>query len=166
MGIARHLKIPFTEAIGLQECTFCPENPHGFMYKGEKEHSQCSNCNAYRCPNRGCSGYFNAPQGHSHTGMSCANFLILLNEGEDAVNQILLSKYRECPDCRMKTDRIDGCNHIKCAKCSAHWCYACGFMGDKSLPDKEQKEATYAHMRAVGGCGVYPPVPQNPDPEQ
>uniref|UniRef100_A0A0M3HSY0 RING-type domain-containing protein n=1 Tax=Ascaris lumbricoides TaxID=6252 RepID=A0A0M3HSY0_ASCLU len=40
---------------------------------------------------------------------------------------------KQCPECRLFCERIDGCNHMECP-CGAEFCYVCGkpFFGDRS----------------------------------
>jgi hypothetical protein len=35
--------------------------------------------------------------------------------------------YKECPKCGVLTDKIEGCDHITCPNCNAHWCWKCRF---------------------------------------
>ncbi|KAK0742759.1 hypothetical protein B0T18DRAFT_370246 [Schizothecium vesticola] len=34
-----------------------------------------------------------------------------------------------CPGCGLKTEKVGGCDHIRCPKCDVNWCFACGFGG-------------------------------------
>lgn len=31
----------------------------------------------------------------------------------------------KCPNCGFGTEKIDGCNHMTCAKCRYEWCWIC-----------------------------------------
>lgn len=50
---------------------------------------------------------------------------------------------KECPQCKVKTEKIGGCNHIKCP-CGSHWCFECGIHSDTS-------EEVYKHMWNIHG---------------
>ena len=41
---------------------------------------------------------------------------------------------KRCPNCKMMTEKVLGCNHMTCPKCSFQWCWFCG---------KEYKEGHY-----------------------
>ncbi|KAI8924861.1 hypothetical protein BC831DRAFT_415690 [Entophlyctis helioformis] len=43
-----------------------------------------------------------------------------------------------CPQCEAFVQKSDGCNHIQCGACNAHFCYLCGELLDKARP--------YAHF--------------------
>ncbi|KAF8308214.1 hypothetical protein DL93DRAFT_2087228 [Clavulina sp. PMI_390] len=49
-----------------------------------------------------------------------------------------------CPGCTTPVEKSDGCNHMCCSRCGAHFCYTCG----------ERLKATdpYSHWREVGIC--------------
>ena len=32
---------------------------------------------------------------------------------------------KKCPNCSIITEKIEGCNHITCSKCSYQWCWLC-----------------------------------------
>lgn len=32
---------------------------------------------------------------------------------------------KKCPNCRIITEKKEGCNHITCSKCSCQWCWLC-----------------------------------------
>ena len=56
----------------------------------------------------------------AHPGSSC-----------NKVGNAELRKYMQendvvkCPNCGFGTEKIDGCNHMTCAKCSYGWCWIC-----------------------------------------
>ncbi len=52
--------------------------------------------------------------------------------------------YKECPNCKVMTQKIIGCNHIRCP-CGYHWCFDCG---EYMSPDEDM---IYAHLRRVHG---------------
>lgn len=58
---------------------------------------------------------------------------------------------KECPKCKVETEKCGGCNHMACenvlidgSKCDAHWCWVCGVLSTNL--------EIYAHLsRAHGG---------------
>ena len=32
---------------------------------------------------------------------------------------------KNCPKCKSRTEKTDGCNHMTCARCTAEWCWIC-----------------------------------------
>lgn len=54
---------------------------------------------------------------------------------------------KSCPGCRAPIERTAGCNHMTCARCKTHICWAC-------LATFEKGDEVYAHMNSVhGGIG-------------
>lgn len=53
----------------------------------------------------------------------------------------LKNEYRPCPGCDQLTIKTDGCNHMTCTSCAAHWCWACREFRDPLRP--------YVHACAV-----------------
>lgn len=51
---------------------------------------------------------------------------------------------RECPGCGLMTEKVGGCDHIKCPTCDADWCFACGYGAVRG-------ENIYEHMTVVHG---------------
>ena len=47
------------------------------------------------------------------------------------------SDYNSCPACMTPIEKIEGCNHVECGSCHAHFCWIC-----KADITKEQ----YAHF--------------------
>ncbi|XP_037046682.1 uncharacterized protein LOC119081690 [Bradysia coprophila] len=62
---------------------------------------------------------------------------------------------KECPKCKVLTEKYGGCNHITCQNvltdgtvCNAHWCWVCGVLSTDS--------EIYAHLSTVHG-GFFSP---------
>ncbi|KAH9941242.1 uncharacterized protein BXZ73DRAFT_41987 [Epithele typhae] len=59
---------------------------------------------------------------------------------------------KDCPKCKIPIEREAGCNHMTCARCKTHICWAC-------LETFETSGEVYGHMRAIhggiGGLDVY-----------
>uniref|UniRef100_F1KRC4 RBR-type E3 ubiquitin transferase n=1 Tax=Ascaris suum TaxID=6253 RepID=F1KRC4_ASCSU len=74
-----------------------------------------------------------------HMPLSCADARFYLNAVEtNGRNFHIASEERsvmvkQCPECHLFCERIDGCNHMECP-CGADFCYVCGkpFFGDRS----------------------------------
>lgn len=47
---------------------------------------------------------------------------------------------KECPNCGIWTEKIDGCNFLDCLTCHAHWCWLCTKIKTLS-PVPQTKEA-------------------------
>lgn len=52
-----------------------------------------------------------------HPGQSC------ILEGEEEIDPSL--QIKRCPQCRLPTERTEGCFHMQCSKCYIHWCFDC-----------------------------------------
>lgn len=65
------------------------------------------------------------------------------------------AEYKECPKCKVITEKNGGCNHIACEnilkdgnKCDAHWCWVCGVLSTNN--------EIYKHLSEVHG-GFFSP---------
>lgn len=156
--IAHLVNLPLRDVLvmSLPSCPFCDGEMGGVLYKGDTDRLySCLKCNAQKCANRGCNGFFNPPRGHSHTDMTCETFALLVSDGEDAASEAALRAIPRCPHCNTTTERRDGCNHITCI-CGTHWCYVCGYSADKTKRLDEQESELYGHLGDPGGCGLWP----------
>ncbi|KAI0674449.1 hypothetical protein C8Q78DRAFT_1014821 [Trametes maxima] len=55
---------------------------------------------------------------------------------------------KNCPSCNVPIERTAGCNHMTCASCKIHICWAC-------LETFETSGEVYGHMRSIhGGIGL------------
>ena len=68
-------------------------------------------------------------------------------------NEKMFEEWREknnvkkCPKCTSMIEKISGCNHVTCARCSAHICWAC-------MASFGQSKGVYEHMSEMhGGFG-------------
>lgn len=43
--------------------------------------------------------------------------------GEDT--KTLSNEVKKCPQCGAITEKIEGCNHMRCAYCNIEWCWLC-----------------------------------------
>jgi len=58
----------------------------------------------------------------------------------------LSTESTNCPRCKVRISRIAGCNHMKCTKCGAHFCYRCG----SNIPASDP----YSHFTS-GRCHTF-----------
>lgn len=84
-----------------------------------------------------------------HEGMSCEERRIL---GDPAEQERLNEEWaqsngaKKCPSCTVLTQKVDGCQHITCSGCQAHWCWVCGRAFDSGT--------IYPHLNEAHG-GFY-----------
>jgi hypothetical protein len=63
----------------------------------------------------------------SHSKKACATYPQQIPfRGEDTDFKLVaqLAKVLTCPQCSLRTQHIDGCNHMTCS-CGCKWCYIC-----------------------------------------
>ncbi|KDN43490.1 hypothetical protein RSAG8_06079, partial [Rhizoctonia solani AG-8 WAC10335] len=49
-----------------------------------------------------------------------------------------------CPRCETRVEKSEGCNHMTCVRCAAHFCFRCG--------TKLRAESPYTHFSQPGSC--------------
>lgn len=70
------------------------------------------------------------------------------------VNETISNCYVNCPSCKVKIEKIDGCNKITC-KCGTNFCYLC------NLIIKQKNNTNYWHFKGSGSydnssnCDLY-----------
>lgn len=98
--------------------------------------TQCSTCLICICM---------ACKVEEHTGMTCAEYQ--RSRAYHAAERDMATwratrgaAIKTCPSCGCITERIDGCPHIHCTQCNAHWCWECR----RVFP---RIELVYSHIR-------------------
>lgn len=80
-----------------------------------------------------------------HFGETCAESIARRDPQEDALRRHLEEVGgKRCPRCDTPAIRIDGCSHMECPACNAHWCWRC-------LAHFPTPELAYEHLRNVHG---------------
>jgi LSD1 subclass zinc finger protein len=84
----------------------------------------------------------------SHDGFTCAERRIMADPDECLFHLWKIENaVKTCPSCRTPVQKADGCNHMTCAGCNAHWCWECSGI--------YPRDEIYGHMRqAHGGIGL------------
>ncbi|KAI0310188.1 hypothetical protein OF83DRAFT_1070958 [Amylostereum chailletii] len=83
-----------------------------------------------------------------HEGLSCAEYKDGMSE-----NSVMFQRWKKengvkaCPKCSTDIQKNGGCNHIKCARCKIHICWACM----TTFNDEDSNGGVYAHMRQTHG---------------
>lgn len=97
---------------------WCPQNycvgvakrKRGFCC-GWKSIAICQTCNMTMCFKCGAV---------EHPGTSCNSV-----GNAELRNYVKQFNVQKCPNCGFGTQKIDGCNHMTCAKCWYNWCWLC-----------------------------------------
>ena len=69
--------------------------------------------------------------GSAHPDMTCKEALDKKKDENQQQNeqlfQLLVQKenVKICPQCKAYSQKIDGCNHVKCLKCKYEYCFQC-----------------------------------------
>ena len=74
-----------------------------------------------------CGRGFCFHHGAAHLGASCAQF-DAQHAQEEHASRVAQAKdgVKPCPGCHSPSFKFEGCNHMTCPRCPAHWCYSCG----------------------------------------
>jgi len=131
-----------------RQCSKC-----GFSQGGDPKNPMmiCEKCGHKYC----------YTHGDQHPNTSCAEF-DRAHRRENLINSALIAKItKPCPKCKSPIQKRSGCNHMKCPKCHASFCWLCGAeIEDKPLPDhfKETnlesgcRGKQFGQQRQVGPC--------------
>ncbi|KAK0114810.1 hypothetical protein ONS95_014291 [Cadophora gregata] len=117
-----------------------PDCPQLYRYTEDGTAILCTHCLMSVCTS--CKVVF-------HDGMSCEDYKDLSSEGTKAFEIYMKeSDTRRCPKCTLAIQKTYGCNHMECAECKAHICWAC-------MKVFETSKECYGHMtEAHGSYGI------------
>lgn len=99
---------------------------------------QCPGCSALRRPQEAegdvvaemrceaCEQEFCYYHSNAHTGRPCEEYRKELAKEERIAMEGIMHGTKNCPHCGIGTEKLSGCNHMTCAACHSHWCWACG----------------------------------------
>ena len=97
-----------------EQAIFCPGANcimHWVIERGTRLTMTCAQCQTRFCT--GCQ--------HNHDQR------ITCQEAEQSENDNWIQNHtRPCPSCNANIERNDGCNHMTCGSCYAHFCWTCG----------------------------------------
>lgn len=114
------------------------------------EQNVCSSCFTTSCVN--CKI-------EQHFGDSCAEHRERSEGHPEALQRWAdLNNAKRCPRCQTLVEKIDGCHHMECVACRAHFCWVC-------LKLCETNQEIYAHMMAEHG-GYFDIPGEGINPEQ
>ena len=64
--------------------------------------------------------------GAAHSGKSCAEYEQSIAREVEESQSVLRQITKPCPCCATPIEKSGGCNHMKCTRCSAAFCWVCG----------------------------------------
>jgi len=119
-------------------------NEHG---KGFFHKFSCPDCKINVC-----GICFNDKDSHLGETEVCPKKAGLISAEE--IEEARKNGFRQCPCCKIMTERDEGCAHMTCASCLNHWCFDC----EQLLPVDPVRRSRYIHRcpNAVPGVqGAY-----------
>ena len=60
-----------------------------------------------------------------HEGVTCEEYDRLDLSNDPMSKKYLKTFSKQCPKCRVKIEKIDGCDHMTCVRCEAEFCWYC-----------------------------------------
>lgn len=85
---------------------------------------QCSACYCFRCGERG-----HGPCDCTLAAAFTEKENWVKNPDNGRLDEALKGKIKPCPNCKIPTEKVDGCQYIKCSNCKEPWCWMCGQFG-------------------------------------
>jgi len=108
--------------------------------------------NCPECKVKVCGICFNNKDDHLGETQVCPKNTGLISAEE--IEEARKNGFRQCPCCKIMTERNAGCAHMTCSACLNHWCFDC----EQLLPVDPVRQSRYIHRcpKAVLGVqGVY-----------
>ncbi|KAG4440742.1 hypothetical protein IFR05_003786 [Cadophora sp. M221] len=101
----------------------------------------------------GCLQTYDTFCGKYHPEYTCKEYLDII-DGTDAFSRYCAAAgIKNCPGCQAPAEKFEGCNHVLCTRCHAHYCWVCLMI----LPSQG---ATYNHLTEThGGIGIPDGIP-------
>eukprot|EP00475_Leptophrys_vorax_P022739 TRINITY_DN3095_c0_g1_i3.p1 TRINITY_DN3095_c0_g1~~TRINITY_DN3095_c0_g1_i3.p1 ORF type:complete len:487 (+),score=114.42 TRINITY_DN3095_c0_g1_i3:1361-2821(+) len=96
----------------------CPKANCKGVVKGADLKCECPECRNTWCWECGINPY--------HENKTC--------------DEAMQDHFRNCPNCKLRTNKSSGCNHMRCNRCGIHWCYLCAKQVDSSSPYDHYKD--------------------------
>ena len=101
-----------------------------FVQTGEVDWT-CLVCHAVWC--------VQCRKGHN-ASISCARFAEQEKADEEMRNLIDSGLVKQCPVCKNGVQKSQGCNHMTCISCRAHFCYVCGHQLNAAQQQSKAKQ--------------------------
>ncbi|CAF0915707.1 unnamed protein product [Adineta ricciae] len=60
-----------------------------------------------------------------HEGLTCAEYDETKDADDEASQLWMIQNSKKCPNCPYRIEKNDGCDHMKCMKCSYEFCWSC-----------------------------------------
>eukprot|EP00475_Leptophrys_vorax_P029196 TRINITY_DN4266_c0_g1_i1.p1 TRINITY_DN4266_c0_g1~~TRINITY_DN4266_c0_g1_i1.p1 ORF type:complete len:223 (-),score=15.29 TRINITY_DN4266_c0_g1_i1:195-863(-) len=116
-------------SVTCQQCgiVFCPACK--VAYHSEMDCAQYRRSQDHRCPRAGCNGVVKGADLNC-TCPTCSTTwcwdcsITPYHEGKTC-EDLFRDFFKSCPECKLRTEKSEGCNHMRCTRCGTHWCYLC-----------------------------------------
>jgi len=137
----RYLNFLFEDSLKKDpNCRWCPRPGCGTPMIGEP------NSTMMRCPREDCNFCFcyNCKEDW-HQDFTCQQYQEWKLENNDAEKRFKAwaeKNTKQCPSCRVRIQKHDGCNHMKCSSCRHEFCWLC--MESVLGPDGKYKSGHWA----------------------
>jgi hypothetical protein len=141
----RLLEVAFrTHLRGSRTLHACPTVDCPQFWSSQSSVTQCSTCLILICAE--CKV-------EQHVGMTCEEYqrTKVLHQSERQLATWRRERgadVKACPSCGSIVEKVDGCPHIHCANCGAHWCWECSKV-------MRRAEIVYAHIRRRHGWAAH-----------
>ena len=113
-----------TNARRCPKCDLAQINQSGVSFDGKMRNPNMT------C--RACGTSFCFYHSNCHPGRTCEEYEASQEE-ENKLNMAYLAKFsKNCPQCKMRVMKSEGCNQMKCSNCGQHFCWLCNAKIDGS----------------------------------
>ena len=117
-----------------------PSELHSKLHRFRRENDLERNVNFRWCPQPDCSGYDLAEPKRKRLVCSVCSFVycfycleawhengVCRSESDRKLDKWAKFHHAKfCPKCKIRVQKLRGCNHMTCVKCQYEWCWLCG----------------------------------------
>jgi len=124
------------------ELEFCPTPgcPQAYRPTTTSDLITCSECLFEICTTCKC---------HHHPNATCADVQDLRTGGHEAARKLKAAwGCKDCPNCTIPVEKLDGCPHMQCYRCKAHFCWECMLIITDGDDGMVASDLIYDHISA------------------
>ncbi|XP_054153185.1 protein kinase 4-like [Oppia nitens] len=120
-SLVRYHKLLLKKTVDvMDDMAYCPKCNDSVDIDNSRNYGYCQKCDYAFCTS--CNRKYHGQQ------RTCTEALV--DQAKHAVEnreseEFIRTHFKQCPKCRIRCEKIDGCNHMQCKMCMVHFCWLC-----------------------------------------